>query len=555
MKNTQKTNDVSVLKWIYKSCGKRSRESVVLVFLNAWSALCVTLFAMISKTVMDNAESHNREALIKNVIILFLLIASQIISRIISSYIEAVSQGKAEIALKTRVFSSIIYGAYADSAERHSGDLMTRLTADVLTVSDTYVHIVPALTGYAVRILTGAVALFMLDRRFAVIFIVCGVLLIITAALLRKTLKNLHRRVQERDSRVRSFMQEMLENLFAIKVFGIEDKIINRSIKQQKKFYREKVRKKSFSVLSSIGFSIAFATGFLGAMAYGSYGILEGTMTFGTVVAIIQLVNQLQSPIMGITGILPSFFGMTASAQRLIEVSSGERELKKDTDEVDYECFNRIKASHVSFGYGEESVFKDCSFVIEKGDFVGIKGPSGAGKSTIFKLITGLYTADEGEIHIETTHGNLPCKEARSLYSVVPQGNMLFSGTVRENITVLRPEATEEEIEKALNDSCAEFAYDLENGLDFVLGEDGSGISEGQAQRLAIARALLGKGKILLMDEATSALDSDSEATLLEKLSVRKDLTILFITHRESVLEKCNKVITVADRKINENGI
>lgn len=555
MKNTQKTNDVSVLKWIYKSCGKRSRESVVLVFLNAWSALCVTLFAMISKTVMDNAESHNREALIKNVIILFLLIASQIISRIISSYIEAVSQGKAEIALKTRVFSSIIYGVYADSAERHSGDLMTRLTADVLTVSDTYVHIVPALTGYAVRILTGAVALFMLDRRFAVIFIVCGVLLIITAALLRKTLKNLHRRVQERDSRVRSFMQEMLENLFAIKVFGIEDKIINRSIKQQKKFYREKVRKKSFSVLSSIGFSIAFATGFLGAMAYGSYGILEGTMTFGTVVAIIQLVNQLQSPIMGITGILPSFFGMTASAQRLIEVSSGERELKKDTDEVDYECFNRIKASHVSFGYGEESVFKDCSFVIEKGDFVGIKGPSGAGKSTIFKLITGLYTADEGEIHIETTHGNLPCKEARSLYSVVPQGNMLFSGTVRENITMLRPEATEEEIEKALADSCAEFAYDLENGLDFVLGEDGSGISEGQAQRLAIARALLGKGKILLMDEATSALDSDSEATLLEKLSVRKDLTILFITHRESVLEKCNKVITVADRKINENGI
>lgn len=553
MKNMQKTNDISVLKWIRKSCGKRSRESVALTFLNAWSALCVTLFAILSKTVMDNAESHNREALIKNVIILFLLIASQIISRIVSSYIEAVSQGKAEIALKTRIFSSIIYGTYADSAERHSGDLMTRLTADVLTVSDTYVHILPALTGYAVRIFTGAAALFMLDRRFAFIFIVCGVLLIITAALLRKTLKTLHRKVQEKDSRVRSFMQEMLENLFAIKVFGIEDKIINRSIKQQKKFYREKVRKKSFSILASIGFSIAFAAGFLGAMAYGSYGVLEGTMTFGTVVAIIQLVNQLQSPIMGFTGIIPSFFGMTASAQRLIEISSGERELKKDTDAVDYECFNRIKASHVSFGYGEDSVFKDCSFVIEKGDFVGIKGPSGAGKSTIFKLIAGLYNADEGEIHIETSYGNIPCKEARSLYSVVPQGNMLFSGTVRENITMLRPEATEEEIEKALNDACAEFAYDLENGLDFVLGENGAGISEGQAQRLAIARALLGKGKILLMDEATSALDNESEATLLEKLSVRKDLTILFITHRESVLEKCGKIITVADGKIDES--
>lgn len=551
--NNTKTNDIAVLKWIYENCGKRRREAVSLTALNTWSALCVTLFAMISKTVMDNAESHNKEALIKNVIILFLLIASQIICRIVSSYIEAVGQGKAEISLKTRVFSSIIHGAYADSAERHSGDLMTRLTADVLAVSDTYVHFLPALTGFLVRIITGGAALFILDRRFAIIFIVCGLILIITATLLRKTLKNLHRRVQEKESRVRSFMQEMIENLFAIKVFGVEDKVINRSIRQQKKFYREKVRKKSFTIITSIGFSIAFAAGFLGAMAYGAYGVLQGAMTFGTVVAIIQLVNQLQSPVMGVTGMLPSFFGMTASAQRLIEISSTDRELEKGTDKIDYESFTRIKASHISFGYSDEIVIDDSSFTIEKGDFVGIKGASGAGKSTIFKLITGLYTADEGEIHIETTYGNIPCKETRCLYSVVPQGNMLFSGTIRENLTLLRPNADEEEIRTALNDACADFVYDLENGLDFVLGEDGGGISEGQAQRLAIARALLGKRKIILMDEATSALDVISEETVLENLLSRNDLTVLFITHRESVLEKCRRVITVSDKKIYEN--
>ncbi len=553
MKSINKINDISVLKWIYNSCGKRRREAVVLVTLNAWSALCVTLFAMLSRTVMDNAESHNREALIKNVIILFLLIASQIFSRIISSYIEAVAQGKAEISLKTHIFSSIIYGFYADSAERHSGDLMTRLTADVLTVSDTYVHILPAITSYIVRICSGAAALFLLDRRFAVIFIICGILLIIVAALFRKPLKALHRKVQERDSRVRSFMQEMLENLFAIKVFGIEDKVINRSIRQQKKFYREKVRKKSFSILASIGFSIAFAAGFLAAVAYGSYGVLEGTMSFGTVVAIIQLVNQLQSPVMGITGVLPMFFGMTASAQRLIEVSSGELELKTSNDKINYKGFKRIKANHISFGYDNETVIGDSSFVIEKGDFVGIKGPSGAGKSTIFKLITGLYPADEGEIHIETDYGNIDCRNARSLFSVVPQGNMLFSGTVRENITMLNHDATDEEIAKALSDSCAEFAYDLENGLDFMLGEDGAGISEGQAQRLAIARALLGKGKILLMDEATSALDAISEEAVLKKLSARNDLTVLFITHRDSVLQNCKRTLTVSNGKIVEN--
>lgn len=552
MKNTN-TNEISVLKWIYHNCGKRRREAVILTTLNAWSALCVTFFAMLSKTVMDNAESQNREALIKNVIILFLLIASQIICRIISSYIEAVGQGKAEITLKTKVFSSVIYGDYANSAERHSGDLMTRLTADILAVSDTYVHFLPALTGFLVRILSGGAALFILDRKFAIIFIVCGLLLIVIAALLRKTMKNLHRKVQEKESRVRSFMQEMIENLFAIKVFGVEDKIINRSIRQQKKFYREKVRKKSYTIVASIGFSIAFATGFLGAIAYGAHGVLEGVMTFGTVVAIIQLVNQLQSPVMGVTGMLPSFFGMTASAQRLMEISSDKKEVEKNISEIEYDSFKRIKASHISFGYGDESVIEESSFTIEKGDFVGIKGASGAGKSTIFKLITGLYATASGEIHIETTYGNIPCKEARGLYSVVPQGNMLFSGSIRENLTLLRPNATEEEIQNALNDACADFVYDLENGLDFVLGEDGAGISEGQAQRLAIARALLANRKIILMDEATSALDVISEESVLENLVSKNDLTVLFITHRESVLEKCKRVITISDKKICEN--
>lgn len=545
--------DTAVLKWIYKNCGKRRRESAVLILLNFWSAVCVTLFAMFSKIVMDNAQNGDKSALVKNIIILFLLIASQMVARIISSYVEAIGQGKAEISLKTNIFAKIIYGTYADSAERHSGDLMTRLTADVLTVSDTYVHLIPALTGYAVRILSGAAALFMLDRRFAVVFIICGILFIIIAGLLRKKMKTLHRKVQERDSRVRSFMQEMLENLFAIKIFGIEDKVVVRSIRQQKKFYREKVRKKSFSILASIGFSIAFAAGFLAAIAYGSYGVFKGTMTFGTVVAIIQLVNQLQSPTVGITGVLPTFFAMTASAQRLMEISDLKKEINEDSATTEYKDFVRIKAENIVFGYGDEAVISESSFTVNKGDFVGIKGPSGAGKSTVFKLITGVYTPDSGNICVETNDGSISCKNARSLYSVVPQGNMLFSGTIRENVTMLCPEATEQEIEKALSDSCAEFAYDLEGGLDFLLGEDGSGISEGQAQRLAIARALLGKGKILLMDEATSALDNDSEASLLQNLSARKDLTVLFITHRETVLEKCNRVITVTDGKIVEN--
>lgn len=545
--------DTAVLKWIYNNCGKRRVEGVALIVLNAWSAVCVTMFALLSKTVMDNAQDKNADELFKNAVILFFLIVSQILARIVASFIEAISQGKAEIGLKTNVFKNIVYGEYANVSERHSGDLMTRLTADVTVVSDSYVHIFPALVGYVARISSAAIALLALDRRFAIVFIVCGIVVVVIAAVFRKTLKTLHLRVQKRDARVRSFMQEMIENLFAVKVFGIEEKIINRSYKQQRKFYREKVKKKSFSILATISFSLAFAAGFLAAVSYGSYGILNGTMTFGTVVAIVQLVNQLQSPVIGVTSVLPSFYAMVASAQRLIEIS----EIRKDDINCDldvtYDDFKKIKAENLSFGYGEEKVISDATFSVEKGEFIGIKGPSGAGKSTIFKLITGLYSADSGSIFVETEKGIHFCQKTRHLFSVVPQGNMLFSGTVRENITLLKPDASDSEIQGAISDACAEFVYDLDGGLDFVLSEDGGGISEGQAQRLAVVRALLGEGKILLMDESTSALDSESEKRLLENLKKKEDITVLFITHRESVLEICDREIVVSDGKIAES--
>ncbi|MBQ8767405.1 MAG: ABC transporter ATP-binding protein [Clostridia bacterium] len=544
--------DTSVLKWIYKSCGKLNKECAALIVLNALAAVCTTMFALSSKTVMDNAQSGNKDELIRNVIILFALIAIQLISRISASFIEAVSQGKAEISLKSMVFSRIIHGKYAESVEKHSGDLMSRLTSDVLLVSEQYVHILPNAVSMVLRLAVTVVALYTIDKRFFLMILVCGVLVPFIIGFSRRYIKDLHRKVREKDSKVRSFMQEMLENLFAVKVFGIEDKIISMSLKQQKSFYREKVKKKGFSILAGIAFSMAFAIGFLIAVAYGSYGVLNGTMTFGSVVAIIQLVNQLRAPAVGITGIIPSFYGMIASAQRLIEISGTESE-ELDYPEMSYDEFVKIKVQDATFGYRDEKVINNASFTINKGEFIGIKGPSGAGKSTLFKLITGLYPLNDGSAVVETVNGDVDCKYTKRLFSFVPQDNMLFSGTVKENITILNPDATDDEIRKALENSAAEFAYDLDGGLDFVLGESGAGVSQGQAQRLAVARALLGKGKVLLMDEATSALDSETEKTVMKKLKENKDITVVFITHREMVLEDCDRIITVANGTVSEN--
>ncbi len=544
--------DMSVIKWIYKSCGKRNIEGVTLIVLNALAAVCTTLFAVASKTVMDSAESGNREDLFKNVAILLILLFVQLSSRIAASFVEAVSQGKAEISLKSMVFSKIIYGEYADTVERHSGDLMSRLTSDVLLVSEQYVHILPNTVSNLLRLCTAIVALYSLDKRFFIVILVCSVLVPLLIGVSRRYIKDLHRKVREKDSLVRSFMQEMIENLFAVKVFGIEEKIINISLKQQKSFYHQKVKRKIFSILAGIGFSIAFSIGFLIAIAYGSFGVLNGTMTFGSVVAIIQLVNQLRAPAVSVSSIIPTFYGMVASAQRLMEISNSKSE-EIEYPEMDYDEFIKIRVENASFGYNEEKVINDVNFTINKGEFVGIKGPSGAGKSTIFKLITGLYSLDNGSAVVETTNGNVDCKYSKRLFSFVPQDNMLFSGTVRENITILNPDATDDEIKKALESAAAEFAYDLDGGLEFELGESGEGVSQGQAQRLAIARALLGKGKVLLMDEATSALDSETEKRVMSNLKNNDETTVVFITHHEKILEDCDRTITVANGTVSEN--
>ncbi len=544
--------DMSVIKWIYKNCGKRNIEGVALIVLNAVVAVCATAFAMTSKTVMDSAENGNREELVKNVIVLLCVLAIQLISNVVSSFVQAISQGKAEISLKSKVFSKLIYGEYAETVEKHSGDLMSRLTSDVLLVSEQYVHILPSTVSNLLRLSTAVIALLALDKKFFIIILVCSVLVPLVIGISRKYIKDLHRLVREKDSVVRSFMQEMLENLFAVKVFGIEDKIVNISLKQQKSFYRQKVKKKSFSILAGIGFSLTFAVGFLIAVAYGSYGVLNGTMSFGSVIAIIQLVNQLRTPAVSISSVVPTFYSMIASAQRLMEISSSSGE-NIEYPEMNYDEFVKIRVENATFGYKEEKVINNASFTIKKGEFVGVKGPSGAGKSTIFKLITGIYPLDNGSAVIETVNGDMDCKYTKRLFSFVPQDNMLFSGTVRENITILNPEATEEEIKKALENSAAEFAYDLDGGLDFELGESGEGVSQGQAQRLAIARALLGKGKVLLMDEATSALDSATERRVMNNLKNNSEITVVFITHHEKILDDCDRTITVANGMVSEN--
>ncbi len=543
--------DTAAIKWIRQSAGNRDVEGAVLILLNALIAVCTTLFAVLSKKVIDAAQKGNLESLKKYAVILFATIAVQMFARIFSTLLEAVSQGKAEICLKTKVFSSILNGNFAEIGAYHSGELMTRLTADVTVVSESAVHIVPAAVLNVVKIFSSAVTLLALDRNFAIVFIVCGTAVSFVALILRNPIKKFYKRVLEKDEKLRSFMQETIENLFAVKIFGIGRKMVCRSEKKQKELYVAKLKRMGISVVSQLGFSFAFSMGFLAAVAYGANGILKGTMTFGTVTSLILLVNQLQSPILGITGIIPSFFSMVTSASRLAEITENEIETEK-IENISYEKFRGIEATALTFDYDGEPVIENADFTIDKGDFVGICGRSGAGKTTLFKLLTGLYKPVSGEVLIKTDNGILNADALRSLISFVPQSNMLFSGTIRENIVLLNPNATDKNIEEALKLACAdEFIESLPLGLETKLGEDGGGISQGQAQRLAIARAILSGKKILLMDEATSSLDAETEKRFIENLKAIDGITVLFITHKREVLENCSRIIEISGAEID----
>lgn len=545
--------DFAAVKWIRQSCGNRNADGVALVLLNALIAVCTTMFAVISKDIIDSAQHGSYQLLRKNVLILLAAILIQMAARISASFVEMMSRGKAEICLRTKAFSSVLNGSFAKASMYHSGELMTRLTSDVTHVSECSVHIVPAAVLNIVKLISAAVTLLALDKGFAVTFIACGAAISLAAVILREPVKKFHKRMQEKDGLLRSFMQETIENLFAVKVFGIENKMVRRSEKKQKALYTAKLQRFAVSVASELGFSIAFGIGFLAAAAYGASGVLKGTMTYGTVMSLMLLVNQLQSPVSGITSIIPLFFSMVASAGRLMEITE-ENDENEITENIEYEDFSGITANALSFEYDSDPVIVNADFYISKGDFVGICGRSGAGKTTLFKLLTGLYEPSSGEIFLDTKKGRKSVGALRNLISFVPQDNMLFSGSVRENITLLNKSASYEQIEHALKIACAdEFVKALPSGLDTVLGENGSGISQGQAQRLAIARAIVSGRKILLMDEATSSLDGKTERRFIENLKSVKGLTVLFITHREEVLRGCTSLIEIANGELTQS--
>ena len=561
MKKNKKSKEKCSLKhtplsWIFERSKSQRFKMCALIISNAiFSALSV-LFAFAIKEIIDSATVHNNvNRLISYSVAIGIIVILQFVFRIVINGLSEHIRGKLEMDYKKHVFSSILTKRQEKITDYHSGELMNRLTSDVAVVADGASSILPTVVSATVRLGCAVVAIVILDWIFAIAFTIAGLLVFLTISLLRGKLKSLHKKTQETDGRVRSFMQECIENLLAVKVFSVNDKIEKKSTKLQQENFEVKMLRRNYSVVGSATYNFIFSAGYLFALIYGGVKLLTGSgLTYGGLSAILQLVNNIQVPFATLSNVMPKYYAMIASTERLMEIEEiqNENPIKPFDKQKIYSSMQSICFDKVCFAYDRDNVLKDANFTINKGDFVLIEGTSGIGKSTLIKLMLGVYSLESGQIYIKTENEKIELDNStRSLFSYVPQGNLIFSGTIEDNVRFIREDATDEEVERALKISCADkFIYDLPLGLKTVIGENGVGLSEGQVQRLAIARAILCSAPIILLDEATSALDENTERCLLDNLKGLEGVTLVVVSHKKSALSICNRKI-----KIDKKGV
>ena len=550
---------ISVLKWISNVIGKNKIWIFLLTLVQIVQGVLGVVFALCLREVIDSATAQNPELLKRDIIILCLVVLAMIICIALHKYIDEKAKSLFEKVLRAKVFSELLHRSYADVSGVHSGEWMNRITSDTTVVSNAAIQIIPGICGTAVRLLSAAATLFILIPQLVILLIPAGLAVAAFSLIVRNKLKEFHRNTQQADGKVRSFMQERISNLIIVKTFIQEAETEVKAEEYADEFVKARMKRIHFVNACTTAMHLAMRGAYLLGVIICASKISDDLMSFGTMTAILQLINQVETPFSNISGYLPQYYAMLASAERLIEIENietdfeGEMRSNEEIKEYYDKDFSAVGLRDVYFSYveagnGKTHVLSKKNIEIKKGEYVAFVGPSGCGKSTAMKLMMSLYSLDKGEKYLLNNDGTKQelSAEWRGLFSYVPQGNYLVSGTIREVLTFGDEKLmqNDEEIQSALKIACAdEFVNELPQGLDTILGEQGSGLSEGQIQRLAIARAIMSKRPIMMLDEATSSLDGATEEQLLMNLRTMTDKTVVLITHRPAALSICDRKI------------
>lgn len=558
---TEKKASENGKAWIQKEIRPYRVSVLLLTFLTVFSTVLSLAFAYMVQYVINSASAGATKLLITFAVILLGLLLLRIGIQTVNGFFSEKLRAKIVADLRVRCFSKILRSDYGRLQGYHSGELLNRLTTDVFEVAGTTVGLLPAVVGMIVQCLGAVGALLTMDPLFTLIYVVCGGIFALIASLFRKQIKIKQKELLKADGESRSFMQEGITSVMTLKAYGAEEKSSGKAAGFANTYFEKRMDRNVLRTVMGAIFSLLSNFGLIFAIVWCSISVLGGNTNYGSILSVILLLMQLQHPLTSFSSLLPAYYARQTSGERLSEIDELPCEtLSSDSKDFtnEYQNLAEIDLQDVAFDYGREGVLFGVNATLKKGEIICLTGASGTGKSTLFKLLLSVFVPSKGDIVLKNKDGSkvaLTAKE-RGLFAYVPQGHFLFSGTIYENLVFFADETDEEvlkgKVEQALHTACAEFVWDLPQKLQTPLGESGHGLSEGQMQRLAVARAVLSNRPILLLDEATSALDSDTERKLLENIRALTDKTCLIVTHRPAALEIADTVLTIENGQITQ---
>lgn len=553
--------DTNTLNWILKKTIEQKFKIIYFTILSAFNACMGVFTSVVIRLLVDSAEMKDKSEIVHYSIIIIIILALQVIIGVVTNILNFIIYTKLQIKMKNDFYKCIINKNYKDISKFHTGELINRMNSDVAIISGNIISIIPNITYCVVKLVGVFIVLYSINKIMALVSIACGFSMSFMALIFKNKMKTLHKKVQTADGKIASFYQETLASLLVIKAFHAENKVANNGIFLQDESFKIKRKRNNISVFANVCFGLVFSVIYVYSLIWGAFAICNGKITYGILTSMLSLVLQIKGPTRSLAGMLPAYYQTLASAERLMEIENFENETEFHHSELNvaelYNELKKIEVENITFSYGRENVLENTSITIEKGDFIAIAGISGIGKSTLTKLIMNVIEPIKGQIYLELKDGKKEFidKHNRRLFAYVPQGNFLLSGTIKENIAFMCENATDEQILQVAKIACADkFISELPNGLNTVIGEKGKGLSEGQVQRIAIARAIMTNSPILILDEATSALDEKTEIQLLNNIKDLQNKTCIFITHKASAKKICNKEIIIENKKMYINN-
>lgn len=541
---TPKYSAKVIFKWLWRAWRGNQLQAILNAAIGLLSVVVSLAQVWAVQHAIDVASGHTEGSIYWSVGVMALLVLCGFALRICSIWVRNILGIKAQNRMQQRMLDRILRSEWTGKESHHSGDVLNRLEQDVGTVVSFLTETIPNTISVVAMFVGAFLYLFSMDKVLA--FVIVGIIpvFVLLSKLYIGQMRRLTRQVRDSDSKVQSVLQETIQHRMLIKTLESDSVMVDRLESTQSELRHRVVKRTAFSVVSNFILNAGFSVGYLIAFLWAALRMADQTLTFGGMTAFLQLVNRIQGPARDLTRLAPVFVGVFTAAERLMELE--ENPLEEQGDPVPLTAPCGVRLEHITYAYddGDSNVIEQLDFDFYPGSCTAVLGETGAGKTTLIRLILALLHPNEGKVIL---YNQQEQKELSPLmrcnFVYVPQGNTLMSGTIRDNLRLGKLNATEEEIKAALEMSCASFVMELPDGLDTVCTEAGGGLSEGQAQRISIARALLRNRPIMLFDEATSALDPETERQLLHNILSHHDKTVIFITHRPAVVDYCDQTL------------